>query len=857
MIQAQSLDVDGRVCRQADAGPSCQPSLSSLLRSLRLDYSFHRAEGSQLFYRDDRDGREVPVLDLVSGYGSVLLGHNHPELVAEALRLLEAGCPVHSQGSIGRFAHRFADALNARAGGGYRVVFANSGAEAVEAAMKHAMLQTGGRTFVAIDGGFHGKTLGAVQLAGNAAHRRDCVISGIRVIRVGLNDVGGLDAAFEAAPPDLAGLIFEPVQGEGGVRPIDAAFLAAAAGWCRARAIPLIADECQTGAGRTGRYFACERLGVRPDYILSSKALGGGLAKVAALLVAADRYDPRFDLRHTSTFAGDEFSCAIGLKALRLTTEEILRDVREKGERLMSGFRRLAREYPAVIREVRGAGLLIGVQFCEQDASASFLLRTVSARNDLAKLLASYLLNAHSIRVAPTLGEPLTLRVQPAVCISMDEIEMVIRAFGRMCDHLGHGASVELVRHLSAAAGPSSNAGADWNGEDAPLLSESGWVAHDGRGLRDIESTFATPPLRVAWLCHLIDPLDLGKLESSLADQSDAANSALLNRQLITAKPIVFCPTDIRSAHGVAVRFFPVLLPFTSAGAADRLRRGGLMLPRSLIQRGIEAAESLNCRVAALGQYTSILTGNGRTLLPGTIGITTGNAYAIALAIDAIERAMSEAGYRSEDQCLAVVGAAGNIGQTVAEILAPRFRCTLLIGSSRRGSARRLARLARRIPRAGMTTCLGDVRAARVVVAALNTAIAPIHVRDFAAGTVVCDLSVPSAVHGDASGSGVQIIRGGVARLPGGESFAIPGFPLAPGRAFGCMIEAVILALEGGAGRRYTGTLTPDHVESIRSAAGRHGFGLADFNRTCVLDPRSQAETAGARADWSRLMESL
>ena len=159
-----------------------KPQLCGLLDLLRIGVVFERAHGDYLYHR--RDGEEIGVLDLVGGYGSLLFGHHHPALVAEAQRLLTEGRPIHSQGSRHDLAGRLARELARRAGGDYRAVFTNSGAEAVEAAMKHAMLETGSRTFIALEKGFHGKTLGAVQLTANEDYREPFEIAGLTVHRV-------------------------------------------------------------------------------------------------------------------------------------------------------------------------------------------------------------------------------------------------------------------------------------------------------------------------------------------------------------------------------------------------------------------------------------------------------------------------------------------------------------------------------------------------------------------------------------------------------------------------------------------------------------------------------------------------
>jgi len=154
----------------------------------------------------------------------------------------------------------------------------------------------------------------------------------------------------------------------------------------------MIADECQTGMGRTGTFLACEALGVRPDYLILSKTLGGGLAKLAALLVGKQRYRDSFDLQHSSTFADDDFSCALGLKTLELIDQSVLDDCREKGDRFLARLHRLQLQYPQVIAGVRGRGLLIGLEFRPLAQSPSSLVRFLSSQGQLIPLLAGYLL---------------------------------------------------------------------------------------------------------------------------------------------------------------------------------------------------------------------------------------------------------------------------------------------------------------------------------------------------------------------------------------------------------------------------------------------------------------------------------
>jgi acetylornithine/succinyldiaminopimelate/putrescine aminotransferase/predicted amino acid dehydrogenase len=818
-----------------DTADSCHfaPGLSNLLRAVALDVTYHRAEGERLYYRET-DEREIEVLDLVGGYGAVPFGHAHPQLVAEAHEQLASGRPQFAQGSLRHFAPKLARELSSRVGGDYRVVFANSGAEAVEAAMKHAMLETGGRTFITLDGGFHGKTLGAIQLTANPDHREPFTLPGLTVHRVRPNDIDQLEATFERAR-GVAGFVFEPIQGEGGVRPLDAGFLQRAAELCAARGVPLIADECQTGVGRTGRFLACESLGVRPDYVLLSKALGGGLAKIAAVLVRSARYVDQFDLKHTSTFAADEFSCAIGLKVLELIDEAALAACRYAGKRIVARLREVQSRFSDVIADVRGQGLMIGVEFARQSESASYLLRYLTSQEQLVVLLSGYMLHAHRVRVAPTLSDPFTLRLAPPLYVSEKAVDQLVGALEDVCERIEHADVRDLTSHLAREIRS--------DGEQAPVLSAD-WKPCSYRTASPRIAPHCASA-RVAWLCHLVDADDLVSLDNAFAASGDRERQMLLDRFAPLANPVLMNEVDVRSSRGQTVRLLPIMLPVTSQwmkGWIDARAYGPLT---TLVRKGVEMAQSLGCSMVSLGQYTSIATLGGTSLSGAGVGLTTGNSYAIALAIDAIGRAQRERGVRPHEATLAIVGAAGNIGRACAAMLAPQYRRVLLIGTQRPESIARLRDLAAATANAVATLDLGHVAAAEVVVAAANAVNAPLLPQHFATGAIVCDLSVPAAVDGRtrALRPDVLVIKGGIARLPGGEDLGIVGFPLPPGMTYGCMAEGILLGLEGVTDATFTGSLRAEHVARVRAIAQRHGFVLADYKASCVLgsEPKEAA----------------
>jgi acetylornithine/succinyldiaminopimelate/putrescine aminotransferase/predicted amino acid dehydrogenase len=700
--------------------------------------------------------------------------------------------------------------------------------------MKHALLETGGRTFIALAGAFHGKTLGALQLTAHPAHREPFTLDGLRVLRVQTNDVEHLESVFAEAT-SLAGFVFEPIQGEGGVRPLEEAFITRAAELCAGRRVPLIADECQTGVGRTGRFLACDHLGVKPDYVLLSKALGGGLAKISAVLIRRGRYRDEFDFKHTSTFAADEYSSAIALKVLEMLDEAALDRCRHEGDRWLAALREVQARFPSVIAEVRGSGLLLGIELAPQAHSTSYFLRYLTAQEQLAPMLAGYFLRAHRVRVAPTLSDPFTLRVAPPLGVCPRAIDQFLYALEDVCARLSRADVHGLTRHL-ATSRPEV-------GEGRPVLFADWKLCAYRR---------ASPPrisgradTRVAWLCHLIDADDLASLEPAFARFTCPQRAAWLNRLGPLAGPVLMNDVEVRSRRGGSVRLLPIMLPVASQWMKRWIDAGQHRQLTALVQKGVEMARSLGCTMVSLGQYTSIATLGGTTLRKSGVGLTTGNSFALALAMDAVARAQRERGIRPREATLAIVGAAGNIGRACAEILIPHYRHVLLMGTQRPDSLARLERLASRLPRAEVTTEASSIAVADVVIAAANAVDAPLQSHHFAPGAIVCDLSVPATVDRcvHALRPDLLIIKGGIARLPGGEDLGIVGFPLPPGLTYGCMAEGILLGLERLRTTEFTGSLRAEHVARIRAMADRHGFELADYKSMCVLgsEPREAA----------------
>lgn len=353
-----------------------------------------RGEGAYVW---DAAGRRY--VDCATGHGVALLGHGHPRLVAAIRQQAEQLITCSEAFYNDRRAQLQAE-LAALMPGMERVFLCNSGTEAVEAALKFARLATGRPGVVAARNGFHGRTMGALSATWRPEYRRpfEPLVPGFS--HVPYNDPAALEASVG---PDTAAVILEIVQGEGGVRPGDPAYLRRAQELCRERGALLIIDEIQT-FGRTGRMLACTHYGLEPDLICLSKGIAGGMPMGAVLIgPRVGKLPPGV---HGSTFGGNPLACAAALTTLRILREESLPSrAGELGEWFLARLRGIS--HP-LIREVRGLGLMIGVELRRR------------ARPYLLALL-------HRGVLALPAG-PTVLRFLPPLVISRDDLEFVAQA---------------------------------------------------------------------------------------------------------------------------------------------------------------------------------------------------------------------------------------------------------------------------------------------------------------------------------------------------------------------------------------------------------------------------------------------
>jgi len=399
------------------------PQIGRILRTLGFDKTWAGGEGAHLI---DADGERY--LDLFGGYGVFAIGRNHPEAIAAIDELTSARTGNLPQLGVTLLSGVLAEQLLARAPRSVAaMVPANSGTEAVEAAIKVARAATGRPRVLYADHAFHGLTLGSLSLNGGSEFRE-----GFGPLLAECREVpfGDLDAlARELQAGDVAAFVVEPIQGKGVNLPPDG-YLQSAQRLCREAGALFVCDEVQTGIARTGRFLALEHWGLEPDMVCVAKALSGGFVPIGALLVSRAAFEKVFDgmeraVRHGSTFGGNDLAAAAALATLRVLERERLVERAERMGGLLMELTRPLVERFEVVRDVRGLGLMWAIEFGPPaGASARRLWETVERRQPglFSQLVTVPLFHRHRIFCQVAGHRMNVIKALPALVVEEAEI---------------------------------------------------------------------------------------------------------------------------------------------------------------------------------------------------------------------------------------------------------------------------------------------------------------------------------------------------------------------------------------------------------------------------------------------------
>jgi len=419
-------------------GRYLNPQQPKVLHTIGFDKIYERAEGAYLY---DSDGQQYA--DFLAGFGVFAAGRNHPVIRQALHQALDAQLADWTQFDCGPLPGLLAQKLLAKAPGLDRVFFCNSGTEAVESALKFARYATGRKRVLYCDHAFHGLTSGSLAVNGSAEFRRgfDPLLPDTPI------PLGDLDAlAAEIRRGDVAALIIEPIQGKGVHMPPDG-FLTAASRLLHDHGALLIADEVQSGFGRSGKFFAYQHEEVVPDIVTVAKALSGGFVPVGAMLAKGPIFEKVFSnmdrvMVHSTTFKGGVLAMTAGLAALQVHDDEHLTEnAARTGEALKAGLTALMGKYD-VLADVRGRGLMIGLEF---DKPSALRARTSwnmlqKARVGLfAQMVVVALFQRHRILTQVSGDHMEVIKLIPPLMIGDTEVKLFTEAFAEVLEDASKG----------------------------------------------------------------------------------------------------------------------------------------------------------------------------------------------------------------------------------------------------------------------------------------------------------------------------------------------------------------------------------------------------------------------------------
>jgi acetylornithine/succinyldiaminopimelate/putrescine aminotransferase/predicted amino acid dehydrogenase len=855
------------------------PWLGDLLHKLGLDLDFQRGQGCWLYSGDEK------YLDCVSAYGALPFGHNPPAIWSALEQVKSRSVPGFAQPSALAPAAALAKRLIELAPEGLeQVTFTNSGAEAVEAAIKACRAATGRLTILSTKQSFHGKTLAALSATGNPSYQRGFGAPAPGFEHIPYGDSTALEQYLREHSADTAAFIVEPIQGEGGVITPPPGYLTQVRAICSGYDVPLVLDEIQTGLGRTGHLFACMDEEVKPDVMLLAKALGGGLVPVGAVLTSAPLFCREFGHKHSSTFAAGALASFAGLAVLaELTAEDgkILKHVREIGSYLHSQLKTLCAQYDFV--SVRGRGLMLGLDFqINRTTHPGNLLGLLAEQKLLTPLIASYLLHAHKLRVAPTLNGASVIRIQAPLIIAKNEADFLIQAVANTLPVLDAGDTTTLLAHLL---------------ETKPKKGK----------LRKRQPLTKTQPqpeqTRFAFLIHPLDDNSFAEFDRNLSHLSQENLSGLVQKWLPEMEPFVVGESVISSKTGARAFCEFITIPRT----AQQLLEMDPQLSLKIVRQGVEIAKTRGAQLVGLGAFTSVVSWGGLGLRDAGVPLTTGNSYTVVTAIEATVSALNRLQINPGQATAAVVGAAGSIGRCLALLLAQSVARLILLGNpaNPQRSEKKLATVAGEIcqhllnsaPQSPLGRIIAKqpdcpsknadletftafyqanaghlpltisvaadnyLPAADVVVTATNSVSALVKPEKVKFGAVICDLSQPANVSREIKSRrpDVLVIDGGVVEIWNRPDLGWD-FGFEKGLCYACMAETMLLALEGHLEHTSIGSnISLETLTLVKELADKHGFRVADlrsFNKPLKEKDWQRVITARDTGDVPFLSQS-
>jgi acetylornithine/succinyldiaminopimelate/putrescine aminotransferase/predicted amino acid dehydrogenase len=721
---------------------------------------------------------------------------------------------------------------------------------------------------------YHGKTLGSLSITANEKFKTPFYVDtessvalspfwqeselanlfaleSFDIIDMGVHQIGLYLGTKKHSK--ICGIFVEPIQGEAGVIEISSNFLALLKKYSLKEQFLLVFDEIQSGMFRTGLMAAAHHHHITADIYCFSKALGGGLAKIGATCIIARKYIDEFGMLHSSTFAEDGYSSAVAIKALSIVQSLPLQSSAMKmALRLKQELLDLQDMYPDVIREVRGRGLMLAIEFDPKTAETSFDFRVFSESHMLGYLIASALLHNESLRLTPSLSNAMTLRIQPTLFMSGSEIQFLKTGLLNLCSAIRLKNFSYFFQHLYPQSQIEQVEGEIVQAEYKP-----------GKN-----------PLAV-FLCHLIDGDHIKSISPSF---QKLENSALDEKLALLKGPTCFSIYHAQTLKDSTGREIDVILmgiPVTS----QQLKKDYLSKERSAliakVQEAIIESKKLGATTVGLGQFTSIVSGNGLYLDPMGLNLTTGNAYTTHLAIAAALKIADDKKLNLESATACLIGAAGNIVSVCSMLMADKVKKIILIHHTALEKSNKLIATLKSILQESyrsqatsafnefikqeldietlnstelllqwtqksstkefleITSDLTKLIEADIVITGASAGTGFLKADDFKQNAIIVDLAVPANIkpealeHLKSTRPDLSYTLGGIARLPGEQSVSSPIFPLNENESFACMAETFALAMDDAKGITNIGQVTKEMVSFSAEVCQRAGFSLS------------------------------
>lgn len=384
------------------------PAQAKLFRFMGLASVEGNAEGWTI---TDSEGKEF--IDCLGGYGMFAIGHRNKEVVAAVEHALK-NIPMSGKVLFNRPMADLAEKLAEITPGNLQYsFFVNSGTEAVEGCLKVARLATKRKKYISTYNAFHGKTFGSLTATG-----RDLFRDPFKPLLENFSHVeyGNIEELSKVIDNETAAVILEPIQGEGGIIIPPEGYLREVRSLCDKYGVMLIADEVQTGIGRTGTWFGVNHDGVIPDIMATAKALGGGIMPIGAITATSEAWEGLIEapFLHTSTFGGNQMACAAGIATIKYIEEnDVLKRGADAGQYFKDGLLTIQKDYPNVIKEIRGRGMMIGIELTKEGAGGMLMSLMIDKK----------------VIIAYTLNNPKVIRIEPPLIMPKNVIDHVLTKF--------------------------------------------------------------------------------------------------------------------------------------------------------------------------------------------------------------------------------------------------------------------------------------------------------------------------------------------------------------------------------------------------------------------------------------------